>query len=423
MKFLLSIGSRYLALIIQFCLVLLITSTLPQSEAGLYFAIFGVVTTLFALPGFGLPDGLVKTLGNEIALSRTAGVRATVARAICLSAFTAAALAAAGASAMMAMGLSWTFAVLGALWYFFVSMGFVVSQAFVTVRAEVAGSFFFYSSINIFLLVTSVPYLLLSATPSLIGLLVLTTVAASLSFVTAIFVLLWRLRAFPGTAPSVPLRPAIWIGWVIALSRILQQMIYWIPVWVTTIWLTVADAAIIGAAGRLLIAVSGVIAALRFSVRPSIVAAAAKGDRRAIEDLGRRISLLTFLFTICAMLGCWAVGRPILGLLFTPDYAPVWSLLLVFIVGALGEAFGGPVDEVLRMTGKGHVALIGLIATILLEATLAMIFVPGGIAAVAWAQAIAFWVMYAGQVLYVAKRYGILIMPLPRRQPIKAQRT
>jgi len=420
MKFLLSIGSRYLALIIQFCLVLLITNALPQSEAGLYFATFGVVTTLYALPGFGLPDGLVKTLGNEIALSRTTGVRATVAKAIGLSTLTAVALAAAGAGVAMAMGLHWTFAVLAALWYFFVSTGFVVSQALVTVRAEAAGSFFFYSSINIFILMTSVPYLLLSATPSLIGLLLLTAVAAAASLVTAISVLLRRLRTFPGTAPCEPLRPAIWIGWVMALSRMFQQMIYWIPVWVTTIWLTAADAAIIGAAGRLLIAVSGVIAALRFSVRPSIVAAAAKGDWPAIEDLGRRISLLTFLFAICAILGCWAVGRPILGLLFTPDYAPVWALLLIFIVGALGEAFGGPVDEVLRMTGNGHVVLIGLIATIVLETTLAVVLVPAGILAVAWAQAIAFWVMYAGLVLYAAKRCGILIMPLPRRRPAKA---
>lgn len=417
MKYALSIGSRYLALIIQFILVLTITNALPQSDTGLYFATFGVITTLYALTGLGIPDGLVKMLGHDIAKSMIGTVRATVIRSMGLCALSGAGIVALGITLGMLMDLDLQFLLLAGLWYFLVSMNFVVSQALVTLRWEAAGSFFFYSAINIFILLTSVPYLLLAAEPTLNGLLAFSNAAAGGSLTFGFLILLRRLAAFPGTERAAAMGPAMSTGWIIAISRMLQSMVYWVPVWVTTIWLSTADAAVIGAAGRLLIAVSAVIAALRFSVRPTIVAAAAKDDWHAIETVGRRISLGTFIFTLCAMVVWWLLGHQILGVFFTAEYTLVWPLLMVLLVGALGEAFGGPVDEVLRMTKQGHIVLIGLLITIILETVLAVVFVPSGVVAVAWAQAAALVLMYLAMVLYLRLRCSIWVMPLPTRKP------
>ena len=413
MKYVAAIGSRYLALVVQFGLVMLVINTLPQNEVGIYFATFGLVTTLFCLAGLGLPDGMVKILGGHITRKHLDSIGTTCLRSLGVSAVTTVILCTVGAAVALWTGQPPVFVLLAALWLFLYGMVFAVSQALVALRSPGSGSFFFYSSTNIFILGTSVPYLLTFDHPTLIGLLSFTVLAATLSLLSASIALFGTLQNYPGNAPAEGLKPAIQVGFVIALSRMLQSMLYWIPVWVATACLGASEAATIGTGGRLLIAVTAVIAALRFSARPDIVAATTMEDWATIENIGRGICTVAMTFTLLALLVLWTVGQPILAQLFSAEYAVVWPLLMVLIVGALGEAFGGPVDEILKMSGHAHIVFRTLLVIVAAEALLAAILAGQGVVAIAWSQALAFCAMYAFQVLFLHAKRGIWVLPVP----------
>lgn len=417
MRYLSAISSRYGALAVQFIIVLLVANRLPQADAGLYFVAFGIVATLFCLVGLGLPDGLVISFGRAISQGRTTAVRDALRRSLLWGGLSALLLFGGGATLAISLGNDVSYSVMTALWGMLYGMVFVAAQGLIALRSAALGSFFFYSATNLFFLFTSVPYLLLSAVPTLQGLMGMTLLASTCAASSAIVTLWRKARPYRGT-DRADLAPPVRAGAVIAVSRMLQSGIYWVPVWIATLLLGSTEAAVIATAGRLLIAVTAVIAALRFSVRPAIVAAEVEGDWSAIERLGRRISMATTVFTLTAMLGLWLIGKPVLGVLLGADYAAAWGVLMVLLIGALGESFGGPVDEVLKMTGDGQVVLRGLIVTVLLEATLAGLLAGQGIIAIAAAQALAFVGLYAYQVYRLSCLRGIRIMPLP---PAKAQ--
>ncbi|MCT4372280.1 hypothetical protein CLG85_018945 [Yangia mangrovi] len=410
-RYIVAIGARYGALAIQFILVLLVARSLPQAQAGQYFVSFGLVATVFCLAGVGLPDGLVKSVGEDLSRQRADRVHDAIVKSGIISAITALTACALGSLVFLATGAQGDYVLLTAVWCFLYGMIFYAAQALVALRSAGLGAFFFYSSTNMYLLMTSVPYLLFWRDPTLTGLMFCTITAATLSLVTALVFLSRALSPHTGRAKA-DLGPAFRTGSVIAVSRMLQAMIYWIPVWVCGALLGAADASVIATAGRLLIAVSAVIAALRFSVRPVIVAAAAEGDWPAIERTGRKIALFTTLLTLLAMLLMALIGKPVLLFLLGEEYAAAWGVLFVLIFGALGEAFGGPVDEVLKMTGHTTAVLLGLLVTVVLETALAIFLSPHGTLAIATAQATAFCAMYMYQVLYLQRKRGILIMPL-----------
>lgn len=410
MAYLAALASRYAALAIQFGIVLLVTRTLPQDEAGRYFLSFGIVATLFCLAGGGLPDGLVKTLGEDIAAGRRGAVRRTIHRAGRVTLATGAALVTLAATLAIALGLDATQVGLTALWGLCSGLLFFVAQILVALRHAGAGSFFFYGATNAALLITSLPYLALAARPTLTGLLLATAMASALALALALVTLGRRLRPYPAQAPG-HLLPAFRAGLPMAAARVLQAMLYWIPVWVAGARLGAAEASVLATAGRLLIAVSALIAALRFSVRPAVVAAAAAGDWPEIKRTGRNLSLLATLATLAAMAGLLGFGQPVLTALFGPEYAGTWALLLILLVGALAEAVGGPVDEILKMTGHAPAVLLGLIVAAGVETALALAFAGQGLAALAWGQSLAFCGLYAFQIHYLRRVSGVLILP------------
>jgi O-antigen/teichoic acid export membrane protein len=415
MRYVSAVGSRYGALAVQFLIVILVANRLTQSEAGLYFVAFGLVATFFSLCGLGLPDGLVISIGKDISDRKTEAIQDALRRSLLLGLGSGLLMFGVGAIGAIALGQGVEYSLMTAIWGIMYGMVFVASQGLIALRCAAMGTFFFYSATNLGFLFTSVPYLLLSESPTLSGLMRITIFAATLAAVSATIAVLRKARPYPGkdrATLAAPMRS----GAVIAVSRMFQAMIYWVPIWITTFMLDASQAAVIATAGRLLIAVSAVIAALRFSVRPTIVAAAAAGDWAGIERLGRRIALGTTLFTLAAIIGLFLTGQPFLDFLLGPEYAAAWGILLVLLVGALGEAIGGPVDEVLKMTGQSRIVFTGLVVTVLLEVALGLALSPFGVIAVAWSQAIAFVGMYAFQILALKRRRGILIAPLPVRK-------
>lgn len=405
------IAARYGALAIQFLLVLLITRRLSQADAGTYFICFGLVATTFCLAGLGLPDGLVRYCSHAIATGRDQVVRRLVRRVVLLTVASCLVIGACAAGFLILDGYPVPIVVLGVLWWFCYAIVFLCAQALVGLDRSSIGSFFFYMSSNVCFLVTSVPYLLLTS-PTLLGTLIATVCGAGVSMLAAVIYLNLQLRRFKGDEDS-DLTPLLRTGAVIALSRVLQAMLYWLPVWVAGAALSTSDAGVMGTAGRLLVAVGAVIAALRFTVRPEIVSAAAHGDWERIERTGRTISAVATVATILALAGVAAVGPYAVDLVFGPSYAAVVPLLLILLVGVLGESLGGPVDEVLKMTGRMVPVFVGLLIAVGIEWFGALLAAPHGLYALAWVQAGTFVAMYGYQLLYLWITSSIVVLPLP----------
>lgn len=415
MRYSLAITARYGGLAVQFALVLLVANTLPPEAAGRYFVAFGLVTTLFCLVGLGLPDGLVIRLGQALAQGQSDVIKDALHQMRCRAVASAVVLFGIGAGAAIWAGQDPVYCALTAIWAGLYGMVFVAAQGLVALRAAAMGAFFFYSATNLALSASAVPYLLLSATPTLGGLMAVTIGAAALAACAGHLVLWQRARRFAGNR-RIDLGPASRAGGLIALSRVLQSMLYWVPVWVTAAMLGSAEAAIIATAGRLLIGVSAAIAALRFSVRPAIVAAAAAHDWSGIEALGRRISLATTVFTLFAIVTLWLFGRPILDHLLGDAYVAAWPVLMILLLGALAEAFGGPVDEILKMTGNSRAVFYCLIVTIAFETVFSVGFAQHGVRAIAMAQVAGFTLLYGCQIVLLWRVRSVVVAPLFPRQ-------
>lgn len=417
--FIVAIATRYAALIIQFLVVVLISRTLPQGDAGAYFILFGIVSTGYCLAGFGLPDGLVRGCGVELANGRLDLVRALVVRAAGWTGLTSICGLLATVAVCEWFGLARGH--LGALciWLGCYAAIFFSGQALVAIGKSAAGSFFFYTSANLLLLFTTVPYVLLAKHPTLAGALVASISAAVVAGMAGLGYLAFSLRKFPTTRERTALAPLFKLGGKVAAGRLLQGSLYWIPTWAVGSVRGADDAAIIGAGGRLLIAATAVIAAFRFAVRSQIVVAATKGDWSSIETSGRTIATISAGVSILALVVVTLAGSWGLGLVFGPNYAAAAPILAVLLVGAIGESMGGPVDEVLKLTGRPNFVLLSLVLAVSLEALLAVRLAQHSIVAAAAAQSLAFTAMYTAQIIYLQRKTGILMLPYFKRPALK----
>jgi O-antigen/teichoic acid export membrane protein len=411
MVFITAIGSRYFALAVQFILIILVAQNLPQSDAGIYLAIFGAVSTFFCLAGVGLPDGLVIYVGQEIASAKWSIARTAIRSSFLWSVLTSIIIFGSICLVAWIMGLPDHLCFYLFIWTFLYGLTFTAAQGLIAVRKTSLGSFFFYSATNLISVFTTIPYLTLSTAPQIEQLLQISIFAAALSATAATGTVLILTGRYKGNDKAT-FRSAIGPGVSIAISRLVNAAIYWVPVWVAGLLLTSTDAAIMATAGRLLIGVTAVIAAVRFSVRPSIVAAAQAEDWLGIEAQGQRIALATTTLTLVALAVCLAVGRPVLQIFFPPEYALSWSVLTILLIGALAESAGGVVDEILKMTGHSIFVLIALFSVVVFETILCLAASKFGLLGIASAQSLSFLLYYSLLIGYLFKKKGIIILPI-----------
>jgi len=405
-----AVGFRYFSIGLQFAIVVLITRTLSPAGSGSYFLILGVVSSTYYLAGFGLPDGLVKSIALARASDDEGLVRTLVEKSWAATAALSLALAGAGSLGAYFAGLPSAQVAVSAIWWLCYGAIFFCAQCLLAMGRASLGSFFFYPATNIFQIVFLLPFLLLHKDAGLSGVLAVTVISALSCAAVAAGFLVWAISRFPRGPGSVSLVPAFSLGIVICISRVLQSALYWIPVWMTGALQGAAAAGLIAVASRLAVAVASLMAAIRFTVRPEIVAAAARGDWHEIERKGRAIASVASFAAFAALVGALAVGAPLIALLFGEVYRPAAAILCVLLLGTLGECFGGPVDEVLRMTGRSHIVL-GLLAIFAVAETVLIAGLGGSPLSAAMAQSIALIGMYALLVTYLKAKNSILIVP------------
>ena len=418
-----ALASRYGALAAQFVIVVLVARGLGKADAGIYLALFGVMTTTTVFVGWGAPDGLVRAVPELIARRRDDAVFATVLKAAAWTGGSAlvmvGGLLAIGAGRGMAPGLL----MLAAGWWLAYAAVFFCGQALVALGRATLGAFVFYAANNLLLLVTTAPYLLLTHAPDVAGTLRASLAASALAAVFAAGLLAVTVRPWVRRLPRggfVDADGAMGLGLVIALARMAQSALYWVPTWVVAAVSGPAEAALMGTAGRLLIAATAVIAVFRFTIRGRIVTAGARGDRAAITRMARAAATVATLCAVAALAFVLVAGSGLFVMIFGHGYRGVAPVLAMLLVGAIGESVGGPVDEVLKYQGQARPVLIGLIVTVAGEVLLARLLAPYGAVAAAAAQAIAFGAMYTFQIALCWRRLGILIVPYVRPRDLRA---
>ncbi|MFZ2981711.1 MAG: hypothetical protein WA085_11830, partial [Sphingobium sp.] len=180
--------------------------------------------------------------------------------------------------------------------------------------------------------------MLLTSAPNFTGLAAATVSGAS---AMALWALVLTLRS--GGRPRFRLSPAlrqVAIGIRLAIARTLYGVGLWLPTFLAGILLNPADAGILGTAGRLSVAVSAAMAAVRFSIRPAIVRAAQRDDMDAIAALCGRLGTISLALCIVAMTATLLVGRPAIALAFGPGFDAVVPVLAILLLAVAIECFG-----------------------------------------------------------------------------------
>jgi O-antigen/teichoic acid export membrane protein len=397
MAYALPILLRYLSMVLQFVTLIFVTRRLSPEDVGAYYAIFGFVNTTYFLAGFGIPDGMVKWVAHAISVGESSHVRALIRRGAIYTGVLTVASAVAAAILLVAVKypLPLRMILLISAWWICYGVLFFGSQVLVALRRTSLGAFFFYPASSIALFVTSVPYLLLSRQPTILGTMEATVAGALACAIGSTLYAALSWREFPRGSGRASLAPVFRLGSLLAGSRVIQTSLYWIPVWGIGFGHGASAVAAMGTASRLSAAVSAVMAAIRFTIRPTIVNYAAKDDWRSIARESNQVATAATLSTLLAIAGTLVFGSWAIGLVYGAAYRQAAPLLAVFLIGTLAESIGGPVDVILTLTGKARQATATLVVAAAIEAVLvwAVIRQPG--VTIAGAQSLVFVAMYA----------------------------
>lgn len=416
MKYIMPILLRYSSLALQFFIVVLVTRLLTKEEAGIYFMVFGIINATYFLFGAGLPDGLVRFVALAEATEKKEEIRSMIARSTVASLAMAAVMMAIGVGlgATMAGGLlTMTIVVATAAWWFAYGATFFAAQVLVATGRSSQGAFFFYPAMNITLFVTSVPYLLLSSHPTLELTLLAAVGGGVICTIVAVISALRATLVYPRSTIRAPLAPIFRLGVSIAISRVLQSCLYWIPVWAVGVWQGAGVAAVFGTASRLNVAIAAVMAAIRFTIRPVIVRLSANNDWDGIGREARKTATLATAATLIALIGIVTIGPMMIALVFGEAYRDAAWILAVLMIGTLGESIGGAVDEVLKMTQRAHIVLVTLVLAVISEAAIIFLLPKSQSIEMAAAQAAVVLTMYIAYLVIVRMQNGIWVSPAP----------
>jgi O-antigen/teichoic acid export membrane protein len=399
-------------MLLQFGTFVAVSRRLPVQQVGSYYELFGLVTTTYFATGLGLPDGLIKTVAHARAVGEENGTRALILRAGFVS------LALTIAVAAISIIVFWSrlsphLVLFTAGWWVAYGVLYFCSQVLVALGHTSWGAFFYYPASSIGLFITSVPYLLFAANPNIEGTLCWTMLGAALCAVPALILVTIYLGGLPSAGQAESLAPVFRLGFSICVTRVLQSALYWIPVWGVGLWLGAAAGASMATASRLNSAAAAVMAAIRFTIRPQIVENVARGNWNLIASQSRKIATIATAAVLLVIAATFLAGHWTIGLVFGSAYASSSVLVLILLIGTLGECVGGPVDEILKMTGRADTVSATLVVASALEVALVAAFTRFGSPAAAAGQAAVFVAIYIWFLWLVWKHNGVYVGASP----------
>lgn len=408
MSYAITVIFRYFSMVLQFVTFVFVTRRLSVHGTGIYYEVFGLVNTTYFLAGLGISDGLVKWVSHADATGGAADVRPLVRRAGWANGGSTILFATIGVLICLhKFPVSLTLLTAG--WWICYSAVFYGSQALVSLGSTSWGAFYFYPATSIALFATSVPYLLFAQKPTIEGTLVATLIGAFACGIAALISVAIGLKRFPPSPNSASLRPVLRLGIFIGAGRVLQTALYWIPVWAIGFVSGASSAGPLAIASRLAVATAAVMAAIRFTIRPAIVRNAAQDNWESIALESRQLATIASLLTLGALIGALTAGPWIIRIIFGSHYGGAAVLLAVLLIGVLGECIGGPVDEILKMTGCAEMVMCTLAGAAICEAGLVWAVARYGAIAMTAAQSAVFVSMFGFLLWKVWRRNRVYV--------------
>jgi O-antigen/teichoic acid export membrane protein len=415
--FIVSVGFRYAAIGLQFLILLVIARRFSIHDYGQYIFVLSAVLPVYSLLGLGASETAVRDmprLAGSHGAGHCAALAGTVLGVMLLNALLVLLVTAALGSFAGFCPEDRTLLWFGAVFLIANGVMFNSAQLLLAAGHESLGAFFYYPAVNISLIALSVPYILLVTSPDFTGLALATASGASVAAAISL-ALVVRMVARPRLDPVLA-RDLVRVGIRLSVARSLYAIGLWLPTFLTGVLAGPADAAAIGTAGRLAAAVSAVLAAVRFSVRPAIARAAASEDWETIRRLCGGLATCCIALTLGATLVAAMAGGRLIGFVFGDSFAQIAPILVLLLAAGAIECFGGPVDEVLKMTGHQDWVLAILCAGIAGLAVTILLIEHWGVLAIAGAQLAYTLFVFGLLIVAVRIRLGIWLHPtLPTR--------
>lgn len=414
-SYIIPIGSRYGSVVLQFLVVAIITRSVPQYEAGQYFLIMGIVWATYFAAGAGLPDGAVRCVPSLAATASVQRADKLLSRILRLSVASVPVGVTLVCIAVWFYAGSLEVALWSGVWWGAYGLIGISAQVLVASGRVNIGTAMFYSAASAGLVVVTVPVILIGQLHTLESVLAATAIGTSLSGGICLTYCWLKCGDDSGLSGSESVREAWTQGVVITTGRVVQSAFLWSPVWITGLILGAADAALVGLAARLVAGVAAVIAAVRFSIRPSLAKDAALGNWLSMERHASRIALLATGFALAAISIFAAVGDPLIGLVFGAEYRGAGPITALMLIGTLGESLGGPVDEILRMSGHVNVVIVWQFGVLMMGSFVQVLAaLSGGLAPLLVAYGASFIVLYGAYILTLWRMRRILVLPIWR---------
>ncbi len=347
---------RYLGTLLQFVVLAVIARSVSIEDYGLYMMCLSLVFSFYYVSGLGTSESGLAQLSRNRALEQEEGNGEIVGTVLVTALVCAAVLVCAALGIVILRPFADPATNVAAIFVLiFLSAGgviFNVSQLLMGLGKSAAGSFFFYPAINLTLVFSTVPTALLLSQTGFVDLTIATGIGATLAGGVALFSL-WRLtRELSCGWSFARCKSLIYEGAGLTALRILHVSSFWIPTMVTGFLLAPALAGEMGTAGRLAIAVSAVIAAVRFFIRPAINRALAMEDLPKLRRMLGTVAFITTSAGVLALIANELVGEEVIGFFFGTELASAASLLSVLLLSVCAEAVFGPVDELLKANGQ-----------------------------------------------------------------------
>lgn len=408
-----TVALRYGGIALQFVILLILARHLNPDDYGRYMLVLSAVLPTYFLLGFGVSETFVRDAPKLVQRSDTAQLATLAGTTLAFAIGTAIAIGVAGGLLVSLLPLGETTRTIAAfILAFFIANGLMFNgaQLLLGAGAQGLGAFFFYPAVNLSLAVSAVPYVVLSGAPTFAGVAIATSLAALL--IAGLALLMVTLRVRPRRPHLGVARHLVRVGARLSAARGLYGAGIWLPTFIAGVVLSPVQAGYLGTAGRLAVAVGAVTAAVRFAIRPTIVRAFEAQDRHAIKLICGRLASVTLVISAFALAVSGLAGQWLITKTFGASLAPAAPLLTILLLGIAIEAFAGPVDEVLKMTGHES-RVLGVFCVAVPAAVVALLAVSHwGVTAMAWVQVLYTLVVFGAMIVVVRREWGIWLHPL-----------
>ncbi|MCH9668493.1 MAG: hypothetical protein K0U78_11615 [Actinomycetia bacterium] len=401
---------RYAVLVIQFVVLAILARNLTPADYGRYLMMLGVATPAAPLIGLGASESFVLEASKLMHKGESQKVGSLVGATLAVAVGMSIGLAAIGGVLLWLLPFSHTTVVMaGSIISMSIGIGLMLNgaQMLLGIGFEALGAFFQYSAVTFAGLLSSVPYVLLTTTPTFAGVALVNATAVLLLAAVAILPVLWRCS--PKRADFATALHLTRVGVRFASMRALGYGSAWFPAFMAGVLLGPAQAAYFGLGFRLAYQAGIPMQMLRFSSRPAIVRAYAQGNYNAIKTTCEGPAAVASGIAIIAIIASAVAGHWIIGIVFGPDLALAAPVMTIVLVGVALDAFGCGVDTVLKMTGYEKLALTIMCACVGIEFVGLMLASHFGVLAMAWVITAFFGTFAAANMIAVRRKLGIWI--------------